>query len=157
MTNKIRAAVAQMSGSLLESDDWFSVFERGTVSDSRVVELVEKWLSLEVKNTDFINRYSKLFEDAFLYGTGWLAFGFEEYIDYRPRTVTKASNPTSRPSANTAAILCRIIWTGWMRCCLQVKRVRTAAATCASLVKMSPKSWNIYRGALWYAGSCARA
>ena len=102
VTNKIRAAVAQMSGSLLEADDWFSVFERGTVTDSRVVELVEKWLSLEVKNTDFINHYSKLFEDAFLYGTGWLAFGFEEYIDYRPRTVTKPlyADPQAAMQAN---------------------------------------------------------
>lgn len=43
------------------------------------------------------------------------------------------------------------------RSCPQVMRVRTVAAICASLVKISPKSWNIFRGASWCVGLYARA
>ena len=43
-----------------------------------------------------------------------------------------------------------------MRCCPRARRVRTAAAICVSLVKMSPKSWNTSQAASWCAGLCAR-
>jgi len=87
--NKVRSAVAGMQGVLLDAPDFFTVEKAGQYADDHVVNFIQEWLHIVAADTDLIGALLETWESSFLYGTGWLSVGFEEYIDTRPHVVTK--------------------------------------------------------------------
>ncbi len=72
-------------------------------------------------------------------------------------TALMSMRRTNPPGASTTATPCQIIWIGRMRCCHRVRTALTAVGACARSARTLPRNWNMYRAALWYAGSSAPA
>ena len=89
VSEHIRTAVAMMQGALLDQSEFFTVEREGAYADDAITNLVQKWLELAVDDTAFVKHFLTMWQDSFLYGTGWMVIEQEEYIDRSPRVVER--------------------------------------------------------------------